>query len=51
MGIYKTHKYQVSIEWTGNRGSGTSHYQEYDREHIIKIDQKIFINGSSDPSF
>ncbi len=47
----KTHHYQASIEWTGNRGSGTANYRAYGREHVIRMDGKPDIRGSSDPAF
>lgn len=47
----KSHHYKTSLEWTGNRGSGTSDYKAYGRDHIIRIDGKPEIEGSSDPSF
>jgi organic hydroperoxide reductase OsmC/OhrA len=31
----KTHSYGVSVTWTGNRGSGTSGYRDYDRSHEV----------------
>ncbi|MRW86288.1 OsmC family peroxiredoxin [Pseudoduganella sp. FT26W] len=45
------HHYQVDVEWTGNRGSGTSGYRDYDRNHTISADGKPAIPGSSDPAF
>jgi organic hydroperoxide reductase OsmC/OhrA len=45
------HHYQVKIIWTGNRGSGTSAYRDYDRDHIITASGKPEIAGSSDPAF
>jgi len=30
------HRYGVSLEWTGNRGSGTSSYRGYGRDHVIR---------------
>lgn len=45
------HHYHVNVEWTGNRGSGTSGYRDYDRNHIISTDGKPPIAGSSDPAF
>ncbi|SDR66329.1 OsmC family protein [Christiangramia echinicola] len=46
------HNYQVTIEWTGNQGSGTSDYNSYNRNHKITSDGKYDqIHGSSDPSF
>ncbi len=47
----KTHKYNATIKWTGNKGSGTSNYQAYEREHLICIENKQNIIGSSDPAF
>jgi len=35
----------------GNTGSGTSSYRSYERAHIIQIDGKPDVEGSSDPSF
>lgn len=45
------HHYRVDVEWTGNRGSGTDGYRNYGRDHVIRIDGKPPINGSSDPTF
>ena len=45
------HSYILTIEWTGNRGTGTSNYTAYDRSHSIHIDGKRDIAASSDPAF
>lgn len=45
------HQYRVSIEWTGNQGSGTSGYRDYGRNHEIRAEGKPTIPGSSDPAF
>lgn len=45
------HEYNLSVEWTGNKGSGTSSYHSYDRSHVISIENKSDIQGSSDPAF
>lgn len=45
------HTYRVRVEWTGNRGSGTSGYRDYGREHTIAAAGKPVIPGSSDPVF
>lgn len=45
------HQYKLKIKWTGNKGSGTSGYREYDRSHSILIENKVEILGSSDPAF
>lgn len=48
----KTHRYAVTVKWTGNIGSGTSNYRSYDRRHEISAEaQKPIIYGSSDPAF
>ncbi len=48
----KTHNYKVTVEWTGNTGSGTSGYRNYERSHEISAGmQKTAIPGSSDPNF
>lgn len=48
----KTHHYSVTVRWTGNKGSGTSSYRGYDRDHEISGRGKIIaIPGSSDPAF
>ncbi|MDC8106920.1 OsmC family protein [Chryseobacterium sp. B21-037] len=47
----KEHHYSTSIEWTGNKGTGTSGYRNYDRSYTISIENKITIDGSSDPAF
>jgi organic hydroperoxide reductase OsmC/OhrA len=47
----KEHHYQVSVEWLGNQGSGTSGYRDYGRNHVIRSGSKPDIPGSSDPAF
>jgi len=47
----RTHRYVVSVDWTGNEGVGTSSYTSYKRDHVIASGQKPVIQGSSDPSF
>jgi organic hydroperoxide reductase OsmC/OhrA len=45
------HSYQVSVTWTGDRGSGTSGYRAYGRDHEVAADGRPAIAGSSDPAF
>jgi len=45
------HTYEVSVEWTGNRGEGTSSYRAYGRDHTIGAGAKPPIPGSSDLAF
>ncbi|MBC9935753.1 MULTISPECIES: OsmC family protein [unclassified Leucobacter] len=45
------HEYQVEVEWLGNRGTGTSGYRDYSREHALRAAGKAEIAGSADPTF
>jgi organic hydroperoxide reductase OsmC/OhrA len=45
------HHYAVSTEWTGNRGTGTSGYRAYGRDHIVSAEGKHPIAGSADRTF
>ena len=45
------HRYTVSLEWTGNRGSGTSTYRGYGRDHIIRASGLPDLAGTADPTF
>ncbi len=47
----RTHTYRSTIRWTGDRGSGTSGYRDYDRLYDVLVDGKRPIAGSSDPLF
>lgn len=47
----KTHQYVLSVEWTGNKGTGTSAYTAYDRTHVICGKDKPALPASSDPAF
>jgi organic hydroperoxide reductase OsmC/OhrA len=49
----REHRYQVTVEWTGNTGTGTSTYRAYERRHDISASgsAKPDIPGSSDPAF
>lgn len=59
----RSHRYEVSLRWTGNEGSGTSNYRAYSRDHelagaatvpALPVDggvAKPVILGSSDPAF
>jgi organic hydroperoxide reductase OsmC/OhrA len=50
--LQKTHHYTLQLNWTGNKGVGTSAYDAYTRDHEFSADgKKIVIPGSSDPSF
>ena len=45
------HHYALEVEWTGNRGTGTSDYRAYSREHIVRAEGKEPVQGSSDRAF
>ncbi|TFD31436.1 OsmC family peroxiredoxin [Cryobacterium sp. TMT1-19] len=45
------HHYAVNIAWTGNRGTGTSSYRDYGRDHLITAPGKEPISASADPTF
>lgn len=45
------HTYTLDIEWTGNRGTGTTGYREYDREHTVSAPGKPTLRGTADPAF
>lgn len=47
----KNHHYKITIQWTGNQGTGTSGYRAYERSHTISAENKTVIEGSSDPAF
>jgi organic hydroperoxide reductase OsmC/OhrA len=48
----KKHHYGVTVKWTGNTGTGTSGYRNYERRHEISAGtEKPPILGSSDPAF
>jgi hypothetical protein len=41
----REHRYRVEVEWTGNRGTGTSSYRAYDRDREIRRRCKLAIAG------
>ena len=45
------HSYEISLQWTGNLGQGTSSYRAYSRDHEVRAAAKPFIVGSSDAAF
>lgn len=42
-----THTFRASLTWKGNRGSGTSSYNAYGREHVLHALGKPEIAGAS----
>jgi organic hydroperoxide reductase OsmC/OhrA len=47
----REHRYSVTVQWTGNTGTGTSTYRSYARAHEISSEGKPAIAASSDASF
>ncbi|MEA3094429.1 MAG: hypothetical protein QOJ04_5771 [Caballeronia sp.] len=47
----KHHKYTLQVVWTGDQGSGTSSYDAYSRDHLVRAANKPAIEASSDPAF
>ena len=45
------HHYALRVVWTGNRGSGTTGYRDYGRDHDILVDGRPVLKGSADPAF
>jgi len=45
------HQYAIDLQWTGNRGTGTSGYKDYGRDHVISADGKHPLEGSADRAF
>lgn len=45
------HNYKIATKWTGNQGTGTSNYKDFERSYTIQIENKANILGSSDPEF
>lgn len=41
------HHFRLALEWTGNRGTGTSGYRDYGRDGIVTAVGKPPIEGSS----
>ncbi len=46
------HHFRMTVTWTGNRGTGTSDYRAYSRDHeVLCTGKSVTIPGSSDPAF
>ncbi len=45
------HSFAVSVEWQGNRGTGTSSYRAYGRDHEVRAEGKHVIQGSAAKPF
>ncbi len=49
--MHRSHHYITNVQWTGNKGTGTSGYRDYERSYTLRIDGKADVQGSSDPAF
>jgi organic hydroperoxide reductase OsmC/OhrA len=47
----RRHEYSAVVRWTGDRGTGTSGYRDYDRTHVVESAGRPSLPGSSDPAF
>ena len=45
------HHYHLLMKWTGNLGTGTSHYRAYERSHTVSFPGKSDLLASADPTF
>ena len=45
------HRYGVTLEWTGNRGTGTQTYRGYGRDHVLRAPGLPDLPGTADPAF
>jgi organic hydroperoxide reductase OsmC/OhrA len=51
LSVPKTHTYDLTVTWTGDRGSGTASYRGYSRAHEVSAPGVPPLLGSSDPAF
>lgn len=49
--MFGEHQYTVRTTWTGDRGTGTSGYRDYDRATTIEIEGKPVLAASADKPF
>lgn len=49
--MHREHSYRLTATWTGDRGSGTSGYRDYDRSVTLTIDGKPDLAASADRPF
>ena len=49
--MWGEHRYSVRTTWTGDRGTGTSGYRDYDRAVTLDIDGKPTVLASADKPF
>lgn len=44
-------EYRSALEWIGNKGSGTSSYESYSRDYVIRVEGKPDLAGSAGSHF
>jgi organic hydroperoxide reductase OsmC/OhrA len=49
--VPRTHHYETTVTWTGNRGTGTSGYKAYGRDHDVSTAGCPPLAGSADRTF
>jgi organic hydroperoxide reductase OsmC/OhrA len=49
--MFNLHFFKLTVKWVGNKGAGTSKYDSYARDHLIHVENKPALLGSSDPVF
>ncbi len=49
--MIREHRYALRSVWTGNRGTGTSGYRDYDRTVRVAVDDKAVLEASADKPF
>ena len=47
----RNHHYELDLTWTGNTGTGTSGYRDFERSHELTAPGKPTIPGTADPTF
>jgi organic hydroperoxide reductase OsmC/OhrA len=50
-GMIGEHQYRLHATWTGDRGTGTSGYRDYDRSVTLGVDGKPVLDASADKPF
>ena len=49
--MLRSHHYETTVTWTGNRGTGTSGYRAYGRDHNVMAAGRPLIAASADRTF
>ncbi len=49
--MYRQHTYNLTLQWIGYKGTGTTNYRAYDRAHTISVEGKPILACSADPAF